>query len=125
MLPKSLPGHTHWLNIHELRLSMHGNRVPEMWTGFQDILTGFQDMLTGSQDMLTSHLDMLTGPIDMVNIQDHAKGPFGYTKWLTRQCNSISRHGHRLQDVLKGSQVMLTVTQDMLACLKKYIANAL
>jgi hypothetical protein len=25
----------------------------------------------------------------MVNIQDHAKGFFGYTKWLTRQCKSI------------------------------------
>jgi hypothetical protein len=79
---------------------MHGNRVPDMCTGFQD--------------MLTSDLDMLTGPIYMGNIQDHAKGLAGYT----RQCKSISRHGHRLQDVLKGSQDMLTVSQDMLTGLK-------
>jgi hypothetical protein len=102
---------------------MHGNRVKDMWTGFQDILTGSQDMLTGSQDMLTSYLDMLTGPIDMVNIQDHDNGLFGYTTWLTRQCKSISRHCHRLQDVINGSQVMLTVSQDMLTGLNKYIDN--
>jgi hypothetical protein len=90
---------------------MHDNRVPDMWPD--------------SQDMLTSHIYMLTGPIDMVTIQDHANGLAGYTKWLTRQCKSISRHGHRLQDVLKGTQVILTASQDMLTRLKKYIANAL
>ena len=42
-----------YTQIETLNQSMHGNRVPDMWTGFQDILTGSQDMLAGSQDMLT------------------------------------------------------------------------
>jgi hypothetical protein len=91
----SLSGHTQWLNIHELRLSMHGNR-------HVDRLPRHINMFPRHINRLPRHVnkspDMLTCPIDMVNIQDHAL--FGYTKWLTRQCKSIKTWPQALKHTL-------------------------
>jgi hypothetical protein len=53
-------------------------------------------------------------------LQDHDKGLPEHTKRPTKQCKSMSSHGHQLQDVLKGYKDMFSRSSRPINMYPKY-----